>query len=126
MHICSIRHPQTIITPSLIVRPWRKTRPWCCDHGRVLRPWCCYRHDVCDQRNPTLCYTAPYSPILNPIEELFSTWKHYFRILMHNQEGSVVSNICACSLRLTQKKIIAYYVHSLEYVIKSLLEEIVD
>ena len=56
----------------------------------------------------TVCYTAPYSPFLNPIEELFSTWKHYFRILMHNQDGSVVSNICASSLRLTQKKIIGY------------------
>jgi len=29
--------------------------------------------------NLNFFYNAPYSPMLNPIEELFGLWKHYIR-----------------------------------------------
>jgi len=73
-----------------------------------------------------LCYSAPYSPFLNPIEEMFSTWKHYFRKLMHDSNDTCVNNICISSKHITSKKLMDYYIHSLEYLKKSLLKEDIE
>ena len=73
-----------------------------------------------------ICYSAPYSPFLNPIEEMFSTWKHNFRKLICSSDDSAVYNICLSSKSIKAEKLAGYYVHSLKYVRSSLLQENIE
>ena len=73
-----------------------------------------------------VCYSAPYSPFLNPIEEVFSTWKHYYRKLIYEKEASVVSCICESAKAITPHKLKKCWVHSLEYTLRSLREEKIE
>ena len=73
-----------------------------------------------------ICYSAPYSPILNPIELLFSTWKRNFRQQICHCNDSIMHVICASSKTITAEKLAGYYSHSLKYHRLSLLEQNID
>ena len=73
-----------------------------------------------------VCYSAPYSPFLNPIEEVFGTWKHFYRKLIHATNESVVSCICESAKVITTNKLHKYWKQSLTYTLRSLKEETID
>src|SRR5688572_17317596 len=45
-------------------------------------------------------YNTPYSPFLNPIEELFGAWKHYFRRIKNKEEDTTLRDIIDSALSL--------------------------
>ena len=71
----------------------------------------------------TVCYSAPYSPFLNPIEEMFSTWKHSYRKIIHAGDDHVVTCITRSVLDITSSKLEKYWRNSLKYVLASLKQE---
>ena len=72
------------------------------------------------------CYSAPYSPFLNPIEEVFGTWKHFYRKLIHASNDTVPTCICKSAQVITSHKLQKYWENSLKYVLKSLRKEEID
>lgn len=43
--------------------------------------------------NLNVLYNAPYSPFLNPIEEMFGLWKYHYRKLNFANNLDVANNI---------------------------------
>ena len=65
--------------------------------------------------NLNVIYSAPYSPFLNPIEEMFGLWKHHYRKINFLNNSEVIDNIYQSSKYLTTEKISKFYRHSLEF-----------
>ena len=42
--------------------------------------------------NLNVLYNAPYSPFLNPIEEMFGLWKHYYHKLYFSKNLNSADN----------------------------------
>lgn len=63
-----------------------------------------------------ICFNAPYSPFLNPIEELFALWKFYYR--RFNTEGNkddVIKNIIKASHMIEKRQAIGFVKHAIEF-----------
>ena len=76
--------------------------------------------------NLNILFNVPYSPFLNPIEELFGLWKHHFRKLNFSNDKDIIFNIKETAKKLQCTYIIKFYQHSLKYVIISLKEELIE
>ena len=61
-------------------------------------------------------YNAPYSPFLNPIEELFGIWKYNFRNLVFDKSKNVVQKITESCTNLDLESISSYFIHSIEFL----------
>ena len=62
-----------------------------------------------------ICFNAPYTPQLNPIEELFSLWKFHYRPLKIANEQDVINNINVASKKINKNDIIGFVKHSVKY-----------
>lgn len=69
---------------------------------------------------------AGYSPFLNPIEEVFGLWKHYYRKLNLEGKKSVEELVCLSAKNLTTEKVASYFLHAIKYTHQCLLKEILD
>lgn len=58
-------------------------------------------------------FLSRYSPFLNPIEELFSQWKHFFKNLFSKSLSQVVYNIYKSSENLEFRLLFKLFHHSL-------------
>jgi len=63
-----------------------------------------------------ILYNAPYSPFLNPIEELFSIWKAKFRKQIFEQNISIVEKISSSYKALESIKICHCFYLSLSFL----------
>jgi transposase len=61
-------------------------------------------------------YNAPYSPFLNPIEEVFGIWKHHFRLLNSQGDNDIIKNIQISAEKITAGKIQKFIRNSLEFL----------
>lgn len=66
-------------------------------------------------------FNAPYSPFLNPIEELFSLAKSYFRQINIKNNFSFIRNIVECFKMIGKNQIYSFVIHSYKFIIKCLL-----
>ncbi len=67
----------------------------------------------------TILSNAPYSPMINPIEEMFSKWKHTFRQKTHRNDEALVAEIVKSSTSITKKDCEGYYLHMFKFLEKS-------
>lgn len=61
-------------------------------------------------------YAPAYSPFLNPIEEFFGLWKHYFRKELLSDEQDYLKMISRALKHITQEDISKFYDHSLTFL----------
>ncbi len=71
-------------------------------------------------KNFRVLFNAPYSPFLNPIEELFGRWKHNFREKSYQNTVNIVEKIMKSVQEIDGATLFSYYIHSLEFLIESL------
>jgi len=74
-----------------------------------------------------LAFLPPYSPFLNPIEEVFSKWKNYVKTCKPTNEEQLFAAIMNGAQSITQADCGAYYSHMESYIGRCLrFEEIED
>ena len=66
-------------------------------------------------------FNAPYSPALNPIEELFSLAKYYFRELNLKNNLNFLKNIYECFKYINKKQINGFIIHSFKFILNCIL-----
>ena len=71
----------------------------------------------------TLLFIPPYSPQLNPIEELFSVWKGNIRAQNADSIDDLMKAIEHGHLALTSKHCAAFFDHMQTFIAKALREE---
>lgn len=67
-----------------------------------------------------VCFNAPYSPFLNPIEEFFGSWKFNFRLQKTIEESEISKNIVKACKNIGKRQIIGFVKHSISYYRDSL------
>ena len=70
----------------------------------------------------TILYNALYSPFLNPIEEVFGIWKHYYRKNYCTGSIDVIKNIALAAKKVSKEKVGNFISHITKFF-KSSLEE---
>ena len=71
----------------------------------------------------SILYNAPYSPMFNCIEELFSKWKGMVRKAKPKDEATLLKVIVETSKRITLKDHIGYHKHALKMMKEAFLEK---
>lgn len=61
-------------------------------------------------------YNAPYSPFLNPIEELFGNWKHNFRKKFNLNTVGLTRKIVESVQEIDNALLFSAFVHSVSYL----------
>jgi transposase len=61
-------------------------------------------------------HLLPYSPFLNPIENMFAEWKNMIRSLEYHSEQELLNNIDSTFSMLSGKHCLSYYRHMLNMV----------
>ena len=67
-----------------------------------------------------ICFNAPYTPQLNPIEEMFALWKHYYRPLKIANENDVISKINIASNKINKGDLIGFINYFVKYYFQCL------
>ena len=70
-----------------------------------------------------ILFGPPYSPPLNPIEEIFALWKHYLRFEKFDNEIELLKNIVETAKKISPNKIRKAVIRSLTYCLKALCFE---
>ena len=83
-------------------------------HADVLQP---FRNKI------NILFGPPYSPPLNPIEEIFGVWKHHLRYEIFLNEYELMQKVCETSKKITPNKIRKAVIRSLTFFYKALLLE---
>ena len=73
-----------------------------------------------------LLFLPPYSPFMNPIENLFSKWKQAVRSRRSNNEDELMSSLTACAFEITPSDCAGYYGHMLGYLNRCRVGEIIE
>lgn len=71
-------------------------------------------------------YNVPYCPFLNPIEELFGRWKHYFRKRSHFDLEFMTRDIINSALTLKNYLYPAFVYHVHKYYINCIHKEKIE
>ncbi|KII72977.1 hypothetical protein RF11_13417 [Thelohanellus kitauei] len=74
----------------------------------------------------TLLFLPPYSPFMNPIENMFSKWKGEIRIMRSENSVELYQNITAASSLITNSDCSGYYSHMFRYINRCLRREIIE
>ena len=61
-------------------------------------------------------YNVPYSPFLNPIEELFWNWKHIFREKFNQNTTNIIQRILTAAQEIDYSSLDMFYIHSLTFM----------
>lgn len=74
------------------------------------------------------CYDniPPYSPFLNPIENLFSKWKDYTKRINARNEQELMKGIAEGRSFITQSDCEGYFRNMVSYLTRSINEEVID
>ena len=65
----------------------------------------------------------PYTPQLNPIEEVFSKWKHYIKLSNCENVPSLEASIMNSSLLITTADCNAFFNHMKTFLLKGIRRE---
>ena len=80
-----------------------------------------------ETRGHHLIYLPAYSPFLNPIEEVFSKWKHLVRTKNCVSEDDLFDQIHLCSEQISEADCRGYFNHMKKYLLRCLdRQEILD
>ena len=71
-------------------------------------------------------YASPYSPFLNPIEEVFGLWKHYIRERAKNNRNELLKDTMSSLCKIHNKVIPHYVRYHLDFLVKSLNKEKIE
>ncbi|KII60828.1 hypothetical protein RF11_14809 [Thelohanellus kitauei] len=74
----------------------------------------------------TLLFLPPYSPFMNPIENMFSKWKGEIRNMRSENSGELYPNITAASSLITSSDCSGYDSHMFRYINRCLRREIIE
>ena len=76
-----------------------------------------------EQQGFELIFLPPYSPQLNPIEEIFSKWKHLIK--SHNCETiqGLLDTISSTSSAITSIDCSSFFSHVREFILKGIRNE---
>ena len=66
--------------------------------------------------NFCVLFNAPYSPFLNPIEELFGTWKYNFRKKFAQNTVDILQKILRSLQEVDNSLLYSFYIHSMTYL----------
>jgi len=75
------------------------------------------------KKDNTILYNAPYSPMLNCIEEVFSKWKLNFRKNLPQNEQDLLTKIVASSRTITPQDCHQYFKRLIKMMKASFLLE---
>lgn len=70
-------------------------------------------------------YLPPYSPFLNPIENMFSKWKNGVKKRKSQSEDELYENIHAAAGDISNEDCQNYFLHMQKYIIRCLRKEII-
>ena len=68
-----------------------------------------------EEAGHTLLFLPPYSPFLNPIENLFHKWKTIVRHVNPKDHDALISSMQHAPNRITPQEIGNYFSHFLKY-----------
>jgi transposase len=71
-------------------------------------------------------FLPPYSPFLNPIEELFSQWKGIVRRSEPNSEDELYIKVHNSSELITPENCANYFKHMERYIIRCLKKDVIE
>jgi transposase len=71
-------------------------------------------------------FLPPYSPFLNPIENLFNQWKNYIKRSEPQNEDQLYESVHNASKKITQENCAIYYKNMESYLSRCLNKEIID
>jgi transposase len=77
-------------------------------------------------RGHEILFLPPYCPFLNPIEELFSQWKHWVTDGHPSCEQELYDLINSASDRIISYHCKAYYRHMEEYLPRCIAREVIN
>jgi hypothetical protein len=75
------------------------------------------------EKGHTYRFLPPYSPFLNPIENLFAQWKQLVRDCRPRNENELMDMIDSCFLEITNEHCLGYYRHMLDMILRCLCGE---
>lgn len=78
------------------------------------------------ERGHEILYLPPYSPFLNPIENMFAKWKQYIRSRAPQSENELINLIVNGGNSITMDECKAYYRNMHNYVRRSIRREIIE
>ena len=80
-------------------------------------------NEIIESSGHAIFYLPPYSPFLNPIENMFSTWKENVRRLMPNNEQELMNYIENGTNSINRQMLENYYGKMMDYVRRGMLRE---
>ena len=81
--------------------------------------------DLIEERGHHPLYLPPYSPFLDPIENLFSQWKGMIRRREPNNETELYAAVHSTSEQITAEHCLNYVRNMEKYISKSLTREVI-
>jgi transposase len=73
-----------------------------------------------------LDYLPPYSPFLNPIENMFSEWKESVKRSNPRDENTLINNIATGAGLISQSDCIGFYRHMISYIPRCINNEVIE
>lgn len=85
-----------------------------------------YIMDLVAETSHSILFLPPYSPFLNPIEELFNQWKIMVRNKKPTTKNELIEAIQACPSDITQNQCQNYCNHAESYFLRCLNNENIE
>ena len=82
--------------------------------------------NLINQNNYGILYLAPYSPFLNPIENMFSKWKNIVKRSNPLNENSLMNAIYNGANIITSEDCNNYFRHMASYIPRRMSSEIIN
>ena len=81
--------------------------------------------DLIEERGHNVLYLTPYSPFLDPIENLFSKWKGKVRREEPNDENELYAAVHKASEEISSDNCLNYFQNMERYISKSLPNQVI-
>jgi transposase len=81
--------------------------------------------EIIENAGHSLAFLPPYSPFLNPIENMFSKWKQAVRMARATKEEGLIQKIENGAALISADDCAGYFRNMLEYIRRGLLREVI-
>ena len=82
--------------------------------------------EKCENHNINIKFLPPYSPFINPIENLFSKWKNLVRAMKPNNEEELFTAIHTAASQITDEDCNGFFRNMLNNIQRCLNREIIN
>ena len=82
--------------------------------------------NILAERNVSFDFLPPYSPFLNPIENMFSKWKNFVARISPKNESELVDGIKNGSSLISNEDCDGYYRNMMRYIRRSINNEVIE